>query len=208
MNADDVGFTVAALTDGTYVGEFFRDDEKIDIYFYSKDSARAELDNLGQMPIYTPQGTIVPLSSVADIRETVDTNTIRRINAKRTVTLNIIPPDNVALETGVEIVRSELVEHMKRAGEMPFAVTMNISGASDQLDATRSALCRQLPWWRSSSSTSCWSPSSPIGATRFFIMTTIPLGVGGRIGRLGADELGRRNPAALRARSHHSARSI
>jgi len=140
MNADDVGFTVAALTDGTYVGEFFRDDEKIDIYFYSKDSARAELDNLGQMPIYTPQGTIVPLSSVADIKETVDTNTIRRIDAKRTVTLNIIPPDNVALETGVERVRSELVEHMKRTGEMPFAVTMNISGASDQLDATRSAL--------------------------------------------------------------------
>jgi len=29
---------------------------------------------------------------------------------------------------------------MKRTGEMPFAVTMNISGASDQLDATRSAL--------------------------------------------------------------------
>jgi multidrug efflux pump subunit AcrB len=92
------------------------------------------------MPIYTPQGTIVPLSSVADIRETVDTNTIRRIDAKRTVTLNIIPPDDVALETGVELVRSELVEHMKRTGEMPFAVTMNISGASDQLDATRSAL--------------------------------------------------------------------
>jgi multidrug efflux pump subunit AcrB len=140
MTADDVGFTVAALTDGAYVGEYFRDDEKIDIYFYSKDSLRTELDTLGQMPVYTPQGAIVPLSAVADIRETVDTSTIRRIDGKRTVTLNIIPPDDVALETGVDIVRNKLVAHMRQTGQVPFNVTMNISGASDELDATRSAL--------------------------------------------------------------------
>jgi multidrug efflux pump subunit AcrB len=140
MTSDDVGFTVAALTDGAYVGEFFRDDEKIDIYFYSKDALRASLDTLPQMPVYTPQGAIVPLSSVAEIRETVDTNTIRRIDGKRTVTLNIIPPDDVALETGVAIVKSQLVNHMKRSGEVPFDVSMSISGASDQLDATRHAL--------------------------------------------------------------------
>jgi multidrug efflux pump subunit AcrB len=140
MTSDDVGFTVAALTDGAYVGEFFRDDEKIDIYFYSKDALRTSLDTLPDMPVYTPQGTIVPLSSVADIKETVDTNSIRRIDGKRTVTLNIIPPDDVALETGVEIVKSQLVDHMKRAGDVPFDVSMTISGASDQLDATREAL--------------------------------------------------------------------
>ena len=140
MTSNDVGFTVAALTDGAYVGEFFRDDEKIDIYFYSKDAMRTSLDTLPDMPVYTPQGAIVPLSSVADIRETVDTNSIRRIDGKRTVTLNIIPPDDVALETGVEIVKSQLVDHMKRAGDVPFDVSMTISGASDQLDATREAL--------------------------------------------------------------------
>ena len=140
MTSDDVGFTVAALTDGAYVGEFFRGDEKIDIYFYSKDALRTSLDTLPQMPVYTPQGAIVPLSSVADIKETVDTNTIRRIDGRRTVTLNIIPPDGIALETGVEIVRTQLVDHMKRSGEVPFDVSMTISGASDQLDATRDAL--------------------------------------------------------------------
>jgi multidrug efflux pump subunit AcrB len=140
MTAADVGFTVAALTDGAYVGEFFLDDEKIDIYFYSKEALRTELDTLGQMPVHTPQGAIVPLSAVAEIKETVDTSTIRRINGKRTVTLNIIPPEDVALETGVEIVRSQLVDHMRRSGELPFDVSMTISGASDQLDATRAAL--------------------------------------------------------------------
>ncbi len=140
MTADDVGFTVAALSDGAYVGEFFRDDEKIDIYFYSKDALRTDVDTLGQMTVYTPQGAIVPLSAVAEIRETVDTSTIRRLNGKRTVTLHIIPPESIPLEAGVEIVESQLVDHLKRSGQVPFDVSMSISGAADQLDATRSAL--------------------------------------------------------------------
>lgn len=140
MTSADIGFTVAALTDGAYVGEFFLDDEKIDIYFYSKDAMRTSLDTLGQMPVHTPQGAIVPLSAVAEIKETVDTSSIRRINGKRTVTLNIIPPSDVALETGVEIVREQLVDQMRQSGEVPFDVSMTISGASDQLDATRAAL--------------------------------------------------------------------
>ena len=178
MTADDIGFTVAALTDGAYVGEYFRDDEKIDIYFYSKDALRTELDTLGQMPVHTPQGAIVPLSSVADIRETVDTSTIRRINGKRTVTLNIIPPENVALETGVEIVRSQLVDHMRRSGEVPFDVSMTISGASDQLDATRSALASNylvavvIIYLLLVAIFTHWG--YPL-----LIMTTIPLGVAG-----------------------------
>jgi multidrug efflux pump subunit AcrB len=178
MTADDVGFTVAALTDGAYVGEFFRDDEKIDIYFYSKDAKRTALDTLDQMPIYTPRGAIVPLSAVADIEETVDTNTIRRINGKRTVTLNIIPPEDVPLETGVEMVRSQLVDQMKRSGEVPFDVSMNISGASDQLDATRNALAGNyvvaivIIYLLLVAIFTHWG--YPI-----LIMTTIPLGVAG-----------------------------
>jgi multidrug efflux pump subunit AcrB len=178
MTADDVGFTVAALTDGAYVGEFFRDDEKIDIYFYTKDALRTELDTLGQMPVYTPQGAIVPLSAVAEIKETVDTSSIRRINGKRTVTLNIIPPDNVALETGVEIVRNQLVDHMRRSGEVPFDVGMTITGASDQLDATRSALASNyivaviIIYLLLVAIFTNWG--YPL-----LIMTTIPLGVAG-----------------------------
>ncbi|WP_204376971.1 efflux RND transporter permease subunit [Methyloceanibacter methanicus] len=169
---------MAALTDGAYVGEFFRGDEKIDIYFYSKDALRTSLDSLPRMPVYTPQGAIVPLSAVADIRETVDTNTIRRIDGRRTVTLNIIPPDGVALETGVEMVRSQLIQHMKRSGEVPYEVSMTISGASDQLDATREALAGNylvaivIIYLLLVAIFTHWG--YPV-----LIMTTIPLGVAG-----------------------------
>ena len=140
MSAQELGFTVAAFTDGAFVGHFFQNDEKIDIYFYSKSGFEAKLETIGQLPVHTPQGTIVPLSALAKVSETVDTNSIRRINAKRTVTLNIIPPANVPLETGVEIVRKDLIDHMRETGQLQQGITMDISGASDQLNATRKSL--------------------------------------------------------------------
>ncbi len=140
LSAQDLGFNVAALTDGAFVDEFFQADEKIDIYLYSNTGTEAGLENLGQLPIHTPGGGSLPLTSMARIHETVDTSQVRRVNARRTVTLNIIPPRDVALETGVQRVRDQVVDHLRREGQIPQSVSLDISGAADQLQATREAL--------------------------------------------------------------------
>ncbi|MFA9462173.1 efflux RND transporter permease subunit [Thiohalorhabdus sp. Cl-TMA] len=140
MTAGELGFTVAALTDGAYVDEFFLADEKIDIFLYSGNGRDAGVDGLDQIPIHTPQGTVLPLSAMAEIRETVDTSEVRRINGQRTVSLNIIPPRDVALETGVDRVREEVIQHLRDRGAIPNTVSVDISGASDQLRETREAL--------------------------------------------------------------------
>jgi multidrug efflux pump subunit AcrB len=145
MGAGDIGYTVAALTDGAFVDEFFLADDKIDIYLFGTEGTRANLDTLAQLPVYTPQGSILPLSALATIRETVDTSTVRRINGQRTVTLNIIPPASVPLETGVEIVREDVIGALRSNGAVPSDVNVTISGASDQLDATKAALAANYP---------------------------------------------------------------
>jgi len=176
MTAQELGFTVAALTDGAFAGYFYLNDEKIDIFFYSRERFGTALDSVGQLPVYTPQGTMVPLSTLAQVKETVDTSTIRRINAKRTVTLNIIPPPAIALETGVEMVRKQIVDYLNETGQVPQGVTMGISGASDQLEATRNALAGNyivaviIIYLLLVAVFSHWG--YPI-----LIMTTIPLGV-------------------------------
>ncbi len=178
MNTRELGYTVAALTDGAFVDEFFLADDKIDIYLYSQDGVNATLDSLDQKQIYTPIGAVMPLSSIARIEETVDTNIIRRLNGQRTVTLNIIPPQDVALETGVARVREEIVRHLRAAGEVPSNITMSISGASDQLQATREALTANyivsvaIIYLLLVAIFTHWG--YPL-----FIMATIPLGVSG-----------------------------
>ncbi|MCG8370818.1 MAG: efflux RND transporter permease subunit, partial [Proteobacteria bacterium] len=180
MDAGDVGYAVAALTDGAFVDEFFLEDDKIDIFMFGSDSGKLDLDELAQLPVYTPQGSILPLSAMASIRETVDTSTVRRINGRRTVTLNVIPPASIPLETGVGIVREDVIGFLRESGGLPAGVSVDISGASDQLDATRAALAANYP----------------VALTIVFlllvaifrhwgypllIMTTIPLGIAGGI---------------------------
>ncbi len=145
MDAGDVGYAVAALTDGAFVDEFFLDDDKIDIFMFGSASGKLDMDQLEQLPVYTPQGSILPLAAMASIRETVDTSTVRRINGRRTVTLNIIPPTSVPLETGVEIVRQDVIGHLRETGGLPAEISVEISGASDQLDATKAALAANYP---------------------------------------------------------------
>ncbi len=83
---------------------------------------------------------VTPLAALADIVESVDASTVRRVNGRRTVTLNIIPPRDIPLESGVAVVQSDVVEHLRGQGEIPSGVNISISGAADQLDATRAAL--------------------------------------------------------------------
>jgi multidrug efflux pump subunit AcrB len=183
LDAADIGFTVAALTDGAFAGEFFLADDKIDMYLYGDRGPEATLEDLGSLPVYTPGGGVVPLSSLARVVETVDTSNVRRVDGRRTVTLNVIPPDTVALETGVEIVKRDVLEHLRATGGIPASVSVTISGASDQLDATREALkgnyavALVLVYLVMVAIFTHWG--YPL-----LIMTTIPLGVAGGIAGL------------------------
>jgi multidrug efflux pump subunit AcrB len=140
FTADSLGFAVAALTDGAFVDEYFRGDDKIDVFLYSTAGSDRDLAGVEDLPVFTPSGAVVPLSAIAEIVETVDTDSVRRLNGRRTVTLNIIPPRSVALETAVGTVRTDVIERMRRDGALPQGVSVDISGASDELTQTRAAL--------------------------------------------------------------------
>jgi multidrug efflux pump subunit AcrB len=120
------------------------------------------LDSLAQLPIYTPSGAVLPLVALASIEESIGTDSLRRVNGRRTVTLNIIPPRSVPLETGVARVREELVDYLRERGDIPAGVDISISGAADQLDANRCLATTLLLYL---SCTCFWSQFLPTGPT-------------------------------------------
>jgi multidrug efflux pump subunit AcrB len=183
LSAQDIGYTISAFTDGAYVDEFFMADDKIDMFIYSSKGKINDLDQIKNIPIYTTEGSVIPIGSVTDIVETVDTETIRRVDGRRTVTVMIIPPPEVALETAISNVKTDLVKHLKDTGKVPDGIALNITGASDQLDATRNALTNNfmiavfLCYLLLVAIFSHWGYP-------FVIMTTVPLGVAGGIAGL------------------------
>jgi len=180
MTARDFGYAVAALSDGAFVDEFFVDDRKVDMFLYSTSGSRQEMERLRQLPVYTPIGGVLPLEAVADLLETADTDLIRRVDGRRTVTLNLIAPRSVALETAVERVGSELIPSLRADGLVPQGVTLDISGAADQLDATRESLSANfliavvLSYLLLAAIFGHWGYP-------FLILATVPLGLAGGI---------------------------
>jgi multidrug efflux pump subunit AcrB len=183
FTAEELGFSVAALTDGAYIGEMLLDGDRVDIFVYGVGGGSGTLAELPSLPLYTPQEGVVPLSAVTDLVERVDTDTLRRLDGRRTVTLNIIPPRTVALETAVDIVREDVVGHLRRSGEIPAGVSLDISGASDQLETTRNALYSNF----AVALILCYLLLVAIFSHwgfPFVILTSVPLGVAGGIAGL------------------------
>jgi multidrug efflux pump subunit AcrB len=140
FTASELGYAIGALTDGAYVDEYFEGDDKIDMFLYSAAGQAQDLARIAELPIYAPVGQVVPVSAVADLVETVDTDTIRRVDGRRTVTVYIIPPRSIALETAIDRVRADVLSALASEGALPRGVSYDITGAGDQLDATRESL--------------------------------------------------------------------
>lgn len=163
--------------------EFFLEDDKVDIFLYDTAINEQKLDRIQDFTLHSPQGSVVPLSTVADIVETVDSARIRRVDGRRTVTLYIVPPRSVPLETAVEKVREDVVGHLRKSGELPEGISMDLTGASDQLDATRASLGSNM--WIAL--VLCYLQLVIIyrhWGDPFLILATVPIGISGGIAGL------------------------
>ncbi len=178
IDAGDLGYTIWAFSDGAFVDEFFLGDEKIDMFLYSTYGTIERPEDVDNIILYSPGGGMVPLGAVAKIRQTVNTGTIRRVDGERTITLGIVPPRDIPLEQGVDMVRRGIIEELKETGAVGDGISMSITGASDQLEETRHALKGNfiiavfISYLLLVAIFSHWG--YPL-----LVMTTVPVGIGG-----------------------------
>jgi multidrug efflux pump subunit AcrB len=194
FTAQGFGFGVAALSDGAFVDEFILGDDRIDIRVYSAAGSAQDLDALRKQPLSSPSGAVLPLESLAELRDTVDTDVVRRVDGRRTVTLSIVPPRAVALETAVDRVENELLPALQEDGSLTAGISLEVSGAADQLEATRKALGAKFAVATVLSYLLLVAIFTHWGWP-LMILTTVPLGLaGGILGLAALNGLGLRLP--------------
>jgi len=136
----DFGYAVAAISDGAYIDEFILNDDKIDMFMFSDAGNKQTIEALASSPLVTSQGDIIPLNAIADLVESKNSDSVRRVDGNRTVTVYIIPPRDVALETAQTMVRNQLLPVLWQQGSIAQGINVSISGAADQLEATQESL--------------------------------------------------------------------
>ncbi len=146
----ELGYAVAALVDGVYADEVFLDPELagvaylprdgIDITLRSREQDIKQTQDIGRMMVHTPGGHSAPLASIAEIIGTVSSEAIHHLERKRAITLEILPEAEMTLEAGIDLVRNEIIEPLKKAGTLTGPYSANLTGNADKLERTRAAM--------------------------------------------------------------------
>ncbi len=140
LGADAVGEAVDAFVDGRIVGKLGREGEpQLDVVVMAEPGATGPTSLLA-MPLATPTGRVVPLSTVAEAIETLSPTTIQRIERRRALTLEVSPPDDVPLEAAMDVIRNEVLPDVS----LPDGVDVGLSGAAGKLDEAQARMAGVL----------------------------------------------------------------
>lgn len=140
MNASMIGYAVNAMVDGAYATDYYLGGDKIDVTLMASDKVVRHSQDLESLPIATPSGQLVPLSTVADIRLSSGPEQINHRERQRAITIEISPPENIALQDALEIIQNEIIKPLQDAGEFEGGYRATLSGAADKLRDTWDAL--------------------------------------------------------------------
>jgi len=120
---------VRAVGDGLYVGDYFDGDQRLDIILRSQEWTLPE--QLESIPLATPNGGVLPLNELVKVLQTAGPDELRRINRRRTISLQVTPPEDMPLDRAISIMKQEvepvLTEMLPEDGEI------NYTGTADQL---------------------------------------------------------------------------
>ncbi len=140
LTPSDIGLAVAANGDGAIIDEYHLKGESIDLKVVSKDVVGAKtLAGLRDIPIATPTGHVVPLSSLAEITRVRSPQEIARVGRQRAVTFMLTPSTEIALEEAVEQLEA-MIEGYRDAGVIPPSIETKMAGSASKLQAVRAAL--------------------------------------------------------------------
>ena len=143
VSVRELGQTIDTYNDGLRIAEITVAGQQIDLTLIGATDKVSETQGIGALPVVTRSGTIIPASSLADVAITNGPTQIRHLERFRTVTLDISPSDDVALEDAMDIVNDQVVAVLRQQG-VPDGIRFSISGTADQLTQTWNAMLLDL----------------------------------------------------------------
>jgi len=139
LSAREIGVAINALVDGALIDGYQYRGEEIDLVLRGMEDWFRTQD-IGNLLIHTPQGRLVPLSSVARIQTTTGPEQINHIERSRAITIQVTPPETIALETAIDDIREQIIEPLMASGQVNAPFAIRLSGTADDLSRTKDAL--------------------------------------------------------------------
>ncbi len=111
-----------ALGTGLYVGDYFNGQKRLNVFLRSTDWDSPE--ELAAIPLFTPEAGVQPVGALVDIVRTAGPSSIRRVDRKRTITLQVTPPENISLEEAISAIKEKaepaIMEQLSETGAISY----------------------------------------------------------------------------------------
>lgn len=129
---NDVATLIRALGNGAFLGDYFDGDRRLDVILRGESWLTPE--ELMAMPISTPSGQIATLGELTRLERTAGPNQIRRIDRRRTLSLQVTPPSGMPMETAIEILQREVEPQIRSV--LPADGVITYRGTAEALGET------------------------------------------------------------------------
>lgn len=135
-NRPRMATVIRALGDGAFIGEYFDGNRRLNIVLRSDPWTTPE--ELAAIPLATPSGEIQTLGELTELTRTAGPSQIRRVDRRRTVTLQVTPPSGVPMEAFLDKVQTEIVPILRE--RMPDDGVISFRGTAEALNDALSSM--------------------------------------------------------------------
>ncbi|MBU0676062.1 MAG: efflux RND transporter permease subunit [Proteobacteria bacterium] len=140
LSEEDLGIYTDILMDGRKIDEYRPEGIKqVDLVVKGADASFASPEDILNATIINRSGELIRIGDVARIEYTQGMPQINHLERNRTITLQVTPPDDLALQTAMETIETDIIGSLRTAGQLNN-VEVAVGGNADKLTQTRRAL--------------------------------------------------------------------
>ncbi|MEJ2534535.1 MAG: efflux RND transporter permease subunit [Gammaproteobacteria bacterium] len=121
---------VRALGDGAFLGEYFDGARRYNVILRAEPWSTPE--ELLAIPLATPSGEVQALSELVALERTAGPSKIQRVDRRRTLTLRVTPPANLAIEEALAIIERDVMPQIQ--GQLPPGGSIKLTGTAEALN--------------------------------------------------------------------------
>jgi multidrug efflux pump subunit AcrB len=140
LDRASVATVVRAVTSGTFVGEYFDGNDRLDVIL--KGPTWSSPEQLASTPIATPLAGVQTIGELTDIERTVGPTQLLRVDGQRTLTLSVTPPAEMTVQEALDILREVVGPQLNEI--MPDEVGLQYRGTADRLEQAFSTMGTNL----------------------------------------------------------------
>lgn len=140
LSEQEIGVYIDILMDGRKIGEYKPDGTKVmDLVIKSAGQSVESPEDILSNVISNPYGSLVLIGDLVSLDYSQGMTQIDHLERKRNIRLEVTPPDDLPLESAMELIANELVPNLEQAGKLDGS-QVSIGGNADKLSITRDAL--------------------------------------------------------------------